>query len=139
MAGKTMQEIQVGDSAEFRKTITEADILLFGAVSGDTNPVHFDEVYASGTMFKTRIAHGMVAASLISGVMGTQLPGPGGIYLKQELRFTAPVRAGDTITARVEVLERIVEKNRLRLKTVCTNQDGVMVIDGEAMIMPRKA
>jgi 3-hydroxybutyryl-CoA dehydratase len=135
MTKKTINDFQVGNSASFTKTITEADILMFGAVSGDFNPAHFDEEYAKTTQFKSRIAHGMITASLLSGVMGMQLPGPGTIYMKQELKFMAPVYAGNTVTAKVEVIEVILEKGRLRLKTTCTNQEGKVVVDGEALVM----
>ncbi len=127
------EQISVGDTARFAKTVTEADILLFGAVSGDTNPVHFNEEIASQTMFKGRIAHGMLSAGFISTVLGTRLPGPGAIYMSQSLKFTAPVKPGDTVTATVEVIEKIEEKRRLKCKTTCTVGDTI-VIDGEAMV-----
>jgi len=130
------EAIQVGDTAEFGKTITEADICAFVAVSGDTNPVHLNEVMASGTMFKRRIAHGMLSAGLISAVLGTKLPGVGTIYLSQTLNFKLPVYIGDTITAKVTVVEK-KEKFRLRLLTECFNQDGKVVITGEAEAMLR--
>jgi 3-hydroxybutyryl-CoA dehydratase len=136
MKGRTIDTIAVGDSATFTKTISESDIYLYAGVSGDVNPAHLDEEYAKTTMFKTRIAHGMLSAGLISAVMGVQLPGPGSIYLGQTLKFLAPVKIGDTITAKAEVLEVIAEKNRLKMKTTCTNQAGTLVIDGEATIMP---
>jgi len=136
MKGKTIDEIKVGDAAEFAKTVTESDIYLYAGVTGDLNPAHINEVYAQQTFFKTRIAHGMLAAGFISAVLGTQLPGPGTIYLKQDLSFLAPVRIGDTVTARVEVLEVITEKKKIRLKTTCTNQEGKQVLDGEAIVSP---
>jgi 3-hydroxybutyryl-CoA dehydratase len=136
MKGKTIDEIKVGDAAEFAKTVTESDIYLYAGVTGDLNPAHINEVYAQKTFFKTRIAHGMLAAGFISAVLGTQLPGPGTIYLKQDLSFLAPVRIGDTVTARVEVLEVIAEKKKIRLKTTCTNQEGKPVLDGEAIVSP---
>lgn len=139
MIGRTMAEIAVGDAAEFTKTVSESDVYLFAGVTGDLNPAHLNEAYAKTTFFKTRIAHGMLSAGFISAVLGMQLPGPGTIYLRQELNFTAPVRIGDTVTARVEVTERNVEKNRLRLKTTCTNQDGTVLADGEALVSPPKA
>ncbi|MCX7635681.1 MAG: MaoC family dehydratase [Syntrophales bacterium] len=138
MLGKTMDEITVGDAASFAKTLTETDVYLYAGITGDLNPAHVNEAYAAETFFKGRIAHGMLTAGLISAVLGTLLPGPGTIYLRQELNFLAPVRMGDTITARVEVVEKIVEKNRLRLKTTCTNQAGKVVLDGEAVVMPPK-
>jgi len=138
MQGKTISEIKVGDSAEFVKTVSESDIYLFAGVTGDLNPAHINEVYASKTMFKTRIAHGMLTAGFISAVLGMQLPGPGTIYLKQELAFLAPARIGDTITARVEVTEILTEKKRVKLKTTCFNQDGILVLDGQATVSPPK-
>jgi len=139
ITGKTLEEIKIGDAAEFAKTVTETDIYLYAGITGDYNPAHINDAYAKNTFFKTRIAHGMLSAGFISTVLGTQLPGPGTIYLKQELAFLAPVRIGETITARVEVIEIIAGKNRLRLKTTCTNQDGVDVLSGEATVMPPKA
>ena len=138
MSGKTIDQINLGDSAQFTKTISESDIYLYAGISGDTNPAHLDETYASGTFFKTRIAHGMLSAGLISAVLGTKLPGPGGIYLRQELSFEAPVRIGDTITATVKVIDKNVEKNRLTLETVCENQEGLCVISGKAITSPVK-
>lgn len=138
MQGKTIDQIKVGDSAEFVKTVSESDIYLFAGVTGDMNPAHINEVYASQTFFKTRIAHGMLAAGFISAVLGMQLPGPGTIYLKQELSFLAPVRIGDTITARVEVIEILAEKKRIKLKTTCVNQEGTVVLDGQATVSPPK-
>ena len=139
MIGKTISEIQVGDSAEFSKTVSESDVYLYAGVTGDLNPAHINESYAENTFFKTRIAHGMLTAGFISAILGMHLPGPGTIYLKQELKFLAPVRIGDTITARAEVTEVTADKNRIRLKTTCTNQDGTRVLDGEAMVSPPKA
>lgn len=136
MWGKGIDELLVGDAAEFSKTITEADVVLFAGVTGDLNPAHMDQVWAEGTRFKGRIAHGMLSAGLISAVLGMQLPGPGTIYLSQELRFLAPVRIGDTVTARVEVEEVIKGKNRVRLRTTCRNQEGTQVVDGVAWVMP---
>ena len=138
MIGKTIEELKLGDVAEFTKTVSESDIYLYAGVTGDLNPAHINETYAGKTFFKTRIAQGMLTAGFISAILGTQLPGPGTIYLRQELNFLAPVRIGDTITARVEVIEIISEKNRVRLKTTCTNQDGTQVLDGEALISPPK-
>ncbi len=111
MIGKTIDELKIGDKAQFTKTISEADIYLYAGVTGDFNPAHINEEYAKETHFKTRIAHGMLIAGFISTVIGNQLPGPGTIYLKQELEFLGPVRIGDTITAEVEVVEILAEKN----------------------------
>lgn len=131
--------MKVGDTAEFSKTISESDIYLYAGITGDFNPAHINEPYASKTFFKTRIAHGMLMGGFISAILGTQLPGPGAIYIRQELNFLAPVRIGDTITARAEVTEMIAEKNRVRLKTTCMNQDGNLILDGEAIVSPPKA
>ena len=139
IAGKSIDQIKVGDTAEFAKTVTETDIYLYAGITGDFNPAHVNEVYAKSTFFKTRIAHGMLTAGFISAIIANQLPGPGTIYLKQDLSFLAPVHIGDTITGRVEVLELIPEKNRVRIKTTCSNQDGVIVISGEGLVSPPKA
>lgn len=139
MAGKTIEQIKLGDAAEFSKTVTESDVYLYAGITGDLNPAHLNEAYAKNTFFKTRIAHGMLTAGFISNILGMQLPGPGTIYMRQSLSFLAPVRFGDTITARAEVVEVIAEKNRVRLKTTCTNQEGTVVLDGEAMVSPPKA
>lgn len=136
MIGRTFDQLEVGDSSEFSKTISEADVYLYAGISGDLNPAHINEVYAQGTFFKNRIAHGMLSAGFISAVIGMQLPGPGTIYMGQNLQFLAPVRIGDTVTARVEVLEKIDDKKRVRLATTCTNQDGTQLISGEAMVSP---
>ncbi|TRZ51675.1 enoyl-CoA hydratase [bacterium] len=139
MTGKTIEQINLGDTAEFSKTVTESDVYLYAGITGDLNPAHLNEAYAKNTFFKTRIAHGMLTAGFISNILGMQLPGPGTIYMRQSLSFLAPVRFGDTITARAEVVEVIAEKNRVRLKTTCTNQEGTVVLDGEAMVSPPKA
>lgn len=139
MTGRTIQEMKVGDFAELAKTVTESDVYLYAGITGDFNPAHLNQAYAEKTRFKTRIAHGMLTAGLISAVLGTRLPGPGSIYLKQSLAFLAPVRFGDTITARVEVASLDVEKNRARFRTTCVNQEGKTVLDGEAELMPPKA
>lgn len=136
--GYTIDELEVGQSASFTKTVTEADAYNYAGVSGDFNPAHINEEYAKRTFFKTRIAHGMISAGFISAVLGTKLPGPGTIYLGQDLKFTKPVRFGDTITATCTVEEIIKEKNRLILRTVCTNQDGEVVIDGKAIVLALK-
>lgn len=134
-----MQEIKLGDSASFTKTVTEADITLFAGYSGDFNPAHINAVAAEQGMFGRRIAHGMLSAGFISTVLGMYLPGPGTIYMGQELRFLKPVYIGDTVTATATVVERIEEKNRLKLETVVTNQNGDVVITGTATVMPPKA
>jgi 3-hydroxybutyryl-CoA dehydratase len=138
MIGKTIDELKVGDTAEFTKTVSEADIYLYAGVTGDVNPAHIDEVHASSTFFKTRIAHGMLLGGFISTVLGNRLPGYGTIYMKQQLEFLAPVRIGDTVTARAEVVEVMKEENSVKLRTTCVNQEGKMVVDGEALVSPPK-
>ena len=138
MIGKSIEELSVGERSSFSKTISESDIYLFAGVTGDLNPAHINEAYAHGTFFKERIAHGMLLAGFISAVIGCHLPGPGTIYIKQDLKFLAPARIGDTITAEATVTEIISEKNRVILKTTCTNQDGITVLEGEAMVSPPK-
>lgn len=133
-----MKDLKVGQTATFTKTITEADICLFAGVSGDFNPAHMDAEFAKTTPFKERIAHGMLSATFISTVLGTTLPGRGTIYMKQSVSFLKPVHIGDTVTAHVEVKELIEEKGRAILHTFCTIQDGTVVVDGEAMVMPPK-
>jgi len=139
MPGKTISEMKIGDYAEFAKTIAEADIYLFAGLTGDLNPAHVNEEYARETFFKTRIAHGILQAGFISAAIGMQLFGPGTIYIRQELNFLAPVRIGDTVTARVEVAEINAEKNRVVLKTTCRNQNQETVLDGQALVSPPKS
>lgn len=131
--------LKVGDSASRTKTITDADVQDFARASGDTNPVHLDEDYAATTRFGRRIAHGMLTGSLISAVLGNDLPGNGSIYLGQEFRFKAPVFIGDTITATVEVTAYREEKRIATLKTTCTNQEGAVVLEGEAVVIAPKS
>jgi 3-hydroxybutyryl-CoA dehydratase len=138
MNGLTIDELKVGDSAEQSKTVSETDIYLFAGITGDFNPAHVDEEYARRTFFGTRIAHGLLTAGFISAVLGCRLPGPGAVYMRQELSFLGPVRIGDTITARVEVLEIDREKGRARLLTTCDNQEGKRVLTGEALVSPRR-
>jgi 3-hydroxybutyryl-CoA dehydratase len=118
--------------------VTEDDIELFAKATGDFNPVHLDQAYAEKTIFKGRIAHGLLSVGILSTILGNILPGHGTIYLSQEVKFLAPVKIGDTITARVEVLELIPEKNRAKFKTTCINQEGKIVVDGTAWAMPPK-
>jgi len=138
MKGKTISQIKLGDFDEFSKTISESDIYTFAGITGDLNPAHINEDYAKNTFFKGRIAHGMLLAGFISAVIGMKLPGPGTIYIKQELAFKGPAKIGDTITARAEVIDINTEKNRIKLKTTCRNQDGKELVDGEALISPPK-
>ena len=130
-----IDELEVGQAAEMAKTVTEADIALFAGVTGDFNPVHVDAVAAAQSRFGERIAHGMLSAGFISAVIAMRLPGPGSIYLSQSLRFTRPVRIGDTVTTRVEVVEVMAPKRRLRLATTCRNQNSETVVEGEAVVM----
>ena len=134
--GKSIHELKIGDSAQTTKTITESDIELFAGATGDFNPVHLDQAYAEKTPFKGRIAHGLLSVGLFSAVLGNILPGRGTIYLSQEVKFLAPVKIGDTITARVEVMELTAEKNRAKFRTSCLNQDGKIVVEGAAWVMP---
>lgn len=131
--------MKIGDHASVTKTVSETDVYLFAGITGDLNPAHTNEVAASKTMFKTRIAHGMLGAGFISAVLGMYLPGPGTIYMGQELKFTKPVHIGDTVTATATVEEIILEKNRVILDTTVVNQDGEVVIKGKATVMPPKA
>ena len=136
MKGKTISELCVGQSARLTKTVSESDVYLYAGITGDFNPAHIDQAYAQDTVFKGRIAHGMLLGGFISAVLGTQLPGPGTIYMQQILNFKAPVAFGDTVTASVEVMEINTDEKRVRLKTVCTNQEGIVVFDGEALVSP---
>ena len=132
--GYYIEDLKPGMTAVYAKTVTEADIALFAGVSGGTNPVHLNEEFAASTMFKERIAHGMLSASFISTVFGTRLPGPGCIYLSQTLNFKAPVMIGDTVVARITLREVDKEKKRILVDTVCSVGEKV-VLDGEAKLM----
>jgi 3-hydroxybutyryl-CoA dehydratase len=133
-----IEDLQPNLTAEYRKTLTETDVILFAGISGDNNPMHIDEEYAANTRFGGRIAHGMLSASLISTVIGTRLPGPGAIYMGQNLKFLKPVKIGDTVTALVTVLEVLQDKQRVRLQTECWVK-GEKVIDGDAVVwVPRR-
>ena len=136
---RTFDEIQVGDEAFLEKRLTLDDIKLFAIMSGDVNPSHVDDDFARSSRFQEVIAHGMWGGALISTVLGTQLPGPGTIYLGQELKFTKPVRFGDTVTATCTISELIPEKNIAKLETICVNQNDEVVIKGIATVMPPKA
>jgi 3-hydroxybutyryl-CoA dehydratase len=132
--------LEIGNKAHMSKTVTETDVYLFAGVTGDLNPAHINEHYAKGTAFQTRIAHGMLSGGFISAVLGMKLPGPGTIYLQQELTFVKPVQIGDTITAEVEVVD-MLDKGKFQilvLNTVCFNQDGVIVTEGKAKVIPPK-
>ncbi len=132
--GYYFEDIEVGMTDVYGKTITDADIVMFSGISGDINPVHLNHEFASATVFEGRIAHGMLTASFISTVVGTKLPGPGCIYVGQSLRFKAPVKAGDTVMARVTVTKVIPEKKFVELETVCTVGDKPVIV-GEATVM----
>ncbi|HAF92412.1 MAG TPA: 3-hydroxybutyryl-CoA dehydratase [Pseudomonas sp.] len=130
--------LEVGQKASYEKTVDERDIQLFAAMSGDRNPVHLDAEYAAGTLFKERIAHGMFSGALISAAVACTLPGPGTIYLGQTMKFTRPVKLGDTLVVRLEILEKL-PKNRVRVATQVYNQNEEIVVDGEAEVLaPRK-
>ncbi len=134
--GKSIHEISIGESVSSKKTITQKDIEMFGEITGDYNPAHFDEEYAKTTMFKKKISHGMLIGSLFSHLLGMKLPGPGSIYMSQTLRFRRPVYFGDTIKAEVTVKEINIEKNRVLFDCIACNQDDEKVIIGEALLMP---
>lgn len=129
----SFETLKVGMTAEFAKTVTDADLVMFAGVSGDTNPVHFDAEFAKETMFQGRIAHGMLSASLISTVLGTKLPGPGAIYMSQTFKFLGPVYPGDTVRARVTIAEIDAKRRRLTLNTGCSVA-GTQVVSGEAKV-----
>ena len=132
--GYYIEDLEPGMQASMARTVTEADIVMFAGVTGDTNPVHLNEEYANATIFKGRIAHGMLSAGLISAVLGTKLPGPGCVYLEQNMRFTAPVKIGDTVTATATVKEVNMEKKRVVLETICRVGEQV-VVEGQARLI----
>ncbi len=132
---RSYADIHIGDTAEVVKTITDEDIVAFAQLTGDVNPIHLDDEFAKKTFFKERIAHGMLTASFISAVLGTQLPGTNTIYLSQNLKFKAPVKIGDTITAVAEVIEKRDDKKLIKLRTNLVNQQQKIVVEGEAMVM----
>jgi acyl dehydratase len=136
--GRTIDALTVGETAEITREVGRDDVTHFVDAVGDYNPVHSDPAYAAATMFKEPIAPGIFTAGLISAVIGTQLPGPGSIYLSQSLKFVKPVMFGDTITAKVAVAELLPDRNRVRLTTACTNQHGAEVLSGEAWVMPSR-
>lgn len=133
----TYQDIQTGDQASLELTVTTETVEQYAHLIGDTNPVHLDDEYAANSFFKKRVAHGMLGAGLISAVLGTRLPGPGAIYLSQELEFKRPIGLGDTIRAKVEVLEKHDKHRKLTLRTWVENQDGSLVMDGKALVLVR--
>ena len=133
-----MPSLNPGDKASRTTTVTDEMVRTFADLTGDTNPVHLDDAYAAQTRFGRRIAHGMIAASLISATLANDLPGPGTVYLSQTLQFKAPVYPGDTITTTVEVKSARPDKPIVTLDTVCTNQENVVVLQGEAVVLVRK-
>jgi 3-hydroxybutyryl-CoA dehydratase len=130
------EQLEIGKTYETRITITEEMVEHFARATGDYNPIHMDENYARGTIFRKRVIHGMLHAGLISGIIGTRFPGEGTIYLTQTLKFLKPVFIGDEVTYRIKVLEYSQGKNRLRLETVCLNQSGETAMTGEALVVP---
>jgi len=138
LKGISIQDLKCGQSSSYTKQITNKDVLLFAEVSGDDNPVHVNEAFAQTTMFKGRIVHGALVASLFSKILGTQLPGMGTIYLGQESRFMKPVRIDETITATVTIIEIIAEKNRVILETIARNSAGEIVVSGKATVLAPK-
>ena len=127
--------LAIGQSAQMTRTVSDSDVVLLAAITGDCNPVHLDEQHAATSRFGGRIAHGILTAGFVSATMAMQLPGPGAVYLSQSLRFVRPVRIGDAITARVEIVEVMIDARQVRLLTVCRNQAGKVVLDGEAVIL----
>ena len=127
------EDLSIGMSDTLEKTVSSSDVVGFAEITGDRNPIHLSEHFAAKTPFGTRIAHGLYTAGLISAVLGTRLPGPGAVYLSQELRFRAPVRIGDTVCVTVEVVELVPEKRRARLRCLCTVGDET-VLEGEAVV-----
>ena len=132
--GYYLEDLKVGMTACYARTVTDADVVLFAGISGDTNPVHLNEEFAKETLFQGRIAHGMLSASFISTVLGTKLPGPGCIYVSQNLTFRAPVRSGDTVSATATITDIVLDKKRVVMQTVCSVRDKV-VLEGEAVVL----
>lgn len=136
--GYYFEDLSVGMTASYAKTVTETDIVLFAGISGDVNPVHLNQEFADATMFEGRIAHGMLTASFISTVLGTKLPGPGCIYLRQDLRFLAPVRPGDTVHAQITITDVNQEKKRVMAHTVCRVGDTPVVEGDATLFVPQR-
>ncbi|EPA1042955.1 MaoC family dehydratase [Enterobacter bugandensis] len=134
----TIKQLSIGQSECYTKKITDSDIMAFANASGDMNPVHTDDEAAKSSIFKQRIAHGILVSGLISAVLANKLPGAGSIYLAQTLKFIKPTFIDDTITATVEVINIDRDKNKVTLKTFCTNQHGITVITGEAIVLAPK-
>jgi len=138
MEFRTIEDVNVGDQASFTKTISESDVSLFANITGDFNPAHTDAEYMKTTPFGERVAHGVLTTGLISAAISMHLPGPGAILISASTRFTAPVYFGDTVKARIEVVEKDKTKNRLKLSGVCVKQDGTTVVIGEFVVSPYK-
>ncbi len=136
--GRSIDQLAVGDSASLERTFTQDDIDAFARISGDDNPAHVDPAWAEASIFGGRVAHGILTAGLISAVIGTQLPGPGSIYMSQTLKWLAPVKPGEALTATATIREIVAEKGRIIMDTVVTRGDDA-VLTGEALIMPPKA
>lgn len=134
--GRTADELTVGDRASVSKLVSETDIHLYVGMTGDLNPLYTDESYAATQRYHGRVAPGALTAGLVVAVISTRLPGAGSILEREDLRFTAPVRPGDTITAFAEVVEVMAPRGRVRMSTVCKNQDGVVVLEGEVVVLP---
>lgn len=130
------EDLQVGDRAEMSRAVTEGDVRAFAGLSGDTNPLHLDEAFARGTRFGGRIVHGALLGAHLSAALATELPGPGTIYLEQSIRFRRPTRIGDVVTTRLTVVEKIETKGFVRLEAELTNQDGVRLATGDALVLP---
>ena len=139
MNGKSIDQLAVGDRAEMACAVSAELVTGFVTLTGDRNPVHRDATFAASTTFGERIAPGMLSATLVAALLGSELPGPGCVYLSQTLKFLRPVKLGDTITARVEVVETVRDRNRARLRTECANGAGELVLVGEAWVMPTAA
>ncbi|HET8707229.1 MAG TPA: MaoC family dehydratase [Pseudomonadales bacterium] len=138
LENKTFEELEIGATADFQKTINDTDLLLFGMSSGDFNPVHFDDEFAKSSQFGERIAHGMLLGSFFSALIANQLPGPGSVYVSQSLNFKRPVKLGDTVTVTVEILEKREKGSRVILKCSIKNQAGKECVDGQAEVIAPK-
>lgn len=135
---KTIQDMNIGQKAEYSKMISQQDVVRFAELTGDMNPLHLDEEYAAGTMFRKPVVHGAMLSGLISAVLGMKLPGPGALYASQELKFLKPVFIGDTVTAFAEIKEIFKENNRVIFRTGCTNQNLDLVAEGISVLLPSK-
>ena len=138
LESKTINELNVGEKASIHRKVSSFDVYTFAEISGDVNPLHVNKEFASKSLFRERVAHGFLTSALVSAVIGTRLPGPGTIYMSQNLVFVAPVMFGDTIEAEVEITEKNMEKNRVMLKITCRNQHGQIVLEGGSVVKPPK-